>query len=119
MEMLSSGAEKVTDRQLAEAEQGLVRLLHKKRFPREWIERNVPEVMAQARADFAVRLAAGKDDETVGLLVVIGYRRALKVLNAQKNGPPTTSIETVFHLVEDEANKFTKHAEEKQLNSTY
>ncbi|HXR59981.1 MAG TPA: hypothetical protein VN732_01515 [Solirubrobacterales bacterium] len=53
-------------------------LLHAKRFPREWIERHVPDVMAQARSDFAVRLAAGKEDDTVNLLVVIAYRRAVK-----------------------------------------
>lgn len=91
----------VTDRQLLEAEEGLVRLLHAKRFPREWIERHVPEVMAQARTDFAVRLAAGRDDETVNLLVVIGYRRALKVLRSQKTSPATTSLETVFHLADE------------------
>ncbi|HET8956152.1 MAG TPA: sigma-70 family RNA polymerase sigma factor [Solirubrobacterales bacterium] len=91
----------VTDKQLLEAEEGLVRLLHAKRFPREWIERHAPEAMAQARTDFAVRLAAKREDETVGLLVVIGYRRALKVLNAERRAPSTTSLETVFHLADE------------------
>jgi RNA polymerase sigma factor (sigma-70 family) len=93
--------ELVTDQQLLEAEEGLSRLLHAKRFPREWIERHAAEVMAQARTDFAARLAAGRDDDTVNLLVVIGYRRALKVLRSQKTGPPTTSIENVFHLADE------------------
>ena len=91
----------VTDQQLHEAEEGLVRLLHAKRFPREWIERHVPEAMAQARTDFAVRLAAGREDETVNLLVVIGYRRALKLLSSQTSRPATTSLETIFHLADE------------------
>lgn len=93
--------ELVTDQQLLEAEKGLIRLLHAKRFPREWIERHAAEVMAQARTDFAARLAAGRNDDTVNLLVVIGYRRALKVLRSQKTGPPTISIENVFHLADE------------------
>src|SRR5690349_3788708 len=101
MEVATTGRQMVTDEELREAEKGLVRLLHKKRFPREWIERNVPDVMAQARTDFAARLAAGKEDDTVNLLVVIGYRRAIKVLDAQLSKPPTTSIETVFHLADE------------------
>ncbi len=101
MELATMRRREVTDEELREAEEGLVRLLHKKRFPREWIERNVPDAMAQARTDFAARLAAGKEDDTVNLLVVIGYRRAVKVLDAQLAGPPTTSIETVFHLADE------------------
>lgn len=97
----SSPKKQVTDRQLLEAEEGLIRLLHAKHFPREWIVRHVPEAMAQARTDFAVRLAAGRDDDTVNLLVVIGYRRAMKVLRSQKTSPPTTSLETVFHLADE------------------
>jgi RNA polymerase sigma factor (sigma-70 family) len=101
MEAGTNRRQAVTAEELREAERGLVRLLHKKRFPREWIERNVPDVMAQARTDFAARLAAGKKDETVNLLVVIGYRRAVKVLDAQLAAPSTTSIETVFHLADE------------------
>jgi len=101
MEAATTRRREVSDEELREAEKGLVRLLHKKRFPREWIERNVPDVMAQARTDFAARLAAGKEDDTVNLLVVIGYRRAVKVLDAQLSGPSTTSIETVFHLADE------------------
>lgn len=101
MEAATTRRHEVTDEELREAEKGLVRLLHAKRFPREWIERNVPDVMAQARTDFAARLAAGKEDDTVNLLVVIGYRRAVKVLDAQLSGPSTTSIETVFHLADE------------------
>jgi len=99
MEKDSSAA--VTDEHLHEAEQGLIRLLHSKRFPREWVERHVPEVMAQARTDFAARLAAGREDKTVNLLVVIGYRRALKLLSSQAGKPATTSLETVFHLADE------------------
>jgi RNA polymerase sigma factor (sigma-70 family) len=103
MEARTNSRQAVTAEELREAEKGLVRLLHAKRFPREWIERNVPDVMAQARTDFAARLAAGKKDETVNLLVVIGYRRAVKVLDAQLAAPSTTSIETVFHLADESA----------------
>lgn len=101
MEAATTRRREVTDEELREAEKGLVRLLHKKRFPREWIERNVPDVMAQARTDFAVRLAAGKEDDTVNLLVVIGYRRAVKVLDAQLSGPSTTSLDSVFQLADE------------------
>ena len=101
MEAATTRRREVTDEELREAETGLVRLLHKKRFPREWIEQNVPDVMARARVDFAARLAAGKEDDTVNLLVVIGYRRAMKVLDAQLSKPSTTSIETVFHLADE------------------
>jgi len=101
MELATRRRPEVTDEELREAEKGLVRLLHKKRFPREWIERNVPDAMAQARTEFAARLAAGKEDDTVNLLVVIGYRRALKLLDSELSRPPTSSIETVFHLADE------------------
>jgi len=92
----------VSERQLLEAEDGLIRLLHAKRFPREWIEHHAPEAMAQARTDFAARLAAKKPvDATVGLLVVIAYRRALKILRSEQSSPPPTSIESFFHLADD------------------
>jgi RNA polymerase sigma factor (sigma-70 family) len=58
--------------------------------------------MAQARTDFAARLATGRVDDTVSLLVVIAYRRALKVLRSERTRPPTTSIETMFHLPDEE-----------------
>ncbi len=100
MERTAKTADRITDQQLLEARRGLVRLLHKKRFPREWIEREAPDAMAHAEGDFAARLAAGKEDDTVNLLVVIAYRRALKMLRAQLT-KPTTSIETIFHLADE------------------
>ncbi|HEU5252086.1 MAG TPA: sigma-70 family RNA polymerase sigma factor [Solirubrobacterales bacterium] len=100
MDASTSAAGRITDQQLREAREGLIRLLHKKRFPREWIERHVPDAMGQAEVDFSARLAAGKEDDTVGLLVVIAYRRAVKMLRAQL-AKPTASIETVFHLADD------------------
>jgi RNA polymerase sigma factor (sigma-70 family) len=100
MEVSAAVADRVADRQLQEAREGLVRLLHKKRFPREWIERHVPDAMGQAQMDLAARLAAGKEDDTVNLLVVIAYRRAVKMLRAQL-AKPTASIETVFHLTDE------------------
>lgn len=101
MEVLSSRDDKLTSEQMREAEAGLIRMLRAKRFPREWIERQVPDVMAQAYSDLAVRIAAGREDETVNLLVVIAYRRALKVLTKQLAHPPTASIENVFHLADE------------------
>jgi len=59
--------------------------------------------MAQARVDFAVRLLAGREDEAVNLLVVIGYRRALKILDAQRSRPATTSLESAAELPDDSA----------------
>ncbi|HET7417265.1 MAG TPA: sigma-70 family RNA polymerase sigma factor [Solirubrobacterales bacterium] len=91
----------VTAEELREAEKGLERLLHAKRFPREWIERNLPDVMAQARSELAARIAAGKEDDTVNLLVVIGYRRATKVLDMQLSRPQSTSLEKVVELVDE------------------
>jgi RNA polymerase sigma factor (sigma-70 family) len=93
-------ANRVTSQQLHEAREGLIRLLHKKRFPREWIDRETPDVMAHAVADFSARLAAGKNDDTANLLVVIAYRRAIKTLENQLT-KPTTPIETIFHLADE------------------
>jgi RNA polymerase sigma factor (sigma-70 family) len=100
MEASISAADRITGQQLHEAREGLVRLLHKKRFPREWIEREVPDAMAEAEKDLAARLAAGKEDNTVNLLVVIAYRRAIKMLRAQL-AKPTTSLEAVLHLADE------------------
>src|ERR1700750_3294916 len=47
------------------------------------------------------RLGAGKEDDTVNLLVVLGYRRAVKALHAELSRPSTTSLEEVFHLADD------------------
>jgi RNA polymerase sigma factor (sigma-70 family) len=103
----------VSAAELREAEEGLRRLLFAKRFSRAWIERHVPEVMAQAHADFAARLAAGKEDETIGLLVVIAYRRALKVLRSEGSAPATVSVEEVFHL----ADKAARTPEEEAIDN--
>jgi RNA polymerase sigma factor (sigma-70 family) len=100
MDASTSAADRITGQQLREAREGLTRLLHQKRFPREWIEREVPDAMAEAEKDLAARLAAGKEDDTVNLLVVIAYRRAIKMLRAQL-AKPTTSIETAFHLADE------------------
>lgn len=93
----------VTKEQLREAEEGLIRLLFVKRFSREWIERHVPEVMAQARADLAIRFTTEHVNDVVALLVVIAYRRALKVLRSKTTGPTLVSIEEVFHLADESA----------------
>ncbi len=100
MDASTSAADRITGRQLQEAREGLTRLLYRKRFPREWIERAAPDAMAEAEKDFATRLAAGKRDDAVNLLVVIAYRRAIKILRAQL-ARPSTSIETVFHLADE------------------
>jgi DNA-directed RNA polymerase specialized sigma24 family protein len=90
----------VSKEQLREAEQGLIRLLFAKRFSREWIEQHVPEAMAQAQTDLAARIAAGREDETVGLLVVIAYRRALKALREEKRKPRTVTFDEVFDIAD-------------------
>ncbi len=100
MDASTSVADRITGQQLRESRDGLTRLLHKKRFPREWIEREAPDAMAEAEKDLAARLAAGKEDDVVNLLVVIAHRRAIKMLHAQL-AKPTTSIETVFHLADE------------------
>jgi DNA-directed RNA polymerase specialized sigma24 family protein len=101
MEAATKADKRITDAQLREAERRLIGFLHSKHFPREWIESHVPEVMAWARSDFATRLAAGREDDTVNLLVIIGYRRALKILRGDHSGPPTTSLETLFHVADE------------------
>ena len=101
MEAVTKPRWRVTDDQLREAERGLRRLLHAKRFRREWIEQHVPEIMSQARTDFAARLAAERVEDTVSLLVVIAYRRSLKLVTAERSQPKVTSIEDVFHLADE------------------
>lgn len=93
--------ERVTDRQLREAEEGLIRLLHAKNFPREWIRESVPEIMSQARTDFAARLAVEHVEDAVSLLVVIAYRRAIKFVRSERARPRETSIENFFHLADE------------------
>lgn len=92
---------RVTDCQLREAEEGLIRLLHAKHFPREWIRESVPEIMSQARTDFAARLAVEHVEDAVNLLVVIAYRRAIKVVRSERARPRETSIENFFHLADE------------------
>lgn len=96
----TSAVDRITHQQLHEAREGLTRLLYKKRFPREWIEREAPDAMAEAEKDFVARFATDKVDDAVNLLVVIAYRRAIKMLRAQL-ARPSTSIETVFHLADE------------------
>jgi hypothetical protein len=93
----------VTDDQLRAGEEGLRRLLFSKRFPREWIDRHTPEVMAQARAELAGRLACENVNDVVALLVVIAYRRAMKVLRSETTRPRMISLDDVFHLVDESA----------------
>lgn len=91
----------VTDHQLHQAEEGLIRLLHAKHFPPRWIRESVPEIMSQARADFAARLAVEQVEDAVSLLVVIAYRRAIKFVRAERTKPRETSIENFFHLADE------------------
>lgn len=99
--LASSGRSPVTVDDLNEARRGVERLLLSKHFPREWIERHIPDLMDQALVDFSARLAAGQEDRTVGLLVVIAYRRATKTLDTQIKGPAFVSTELIFHLVDE------------------
>ncbi|HEX3172812.1 MAG TPA: sigma-70 family RNA polymerase sigma factor [Solirubrobacterales bacterium] len=92
----------VTEEQLREAQRGFTRLLFAKRFPRAWIEENSADLLAQAHAEFAERLVKGREDQTVGLLIVIAYRRAQALLDAQRRRPSTSSIDTVFHLADEQ-----------------
>jgi RNA polymerase sigma factor (sigma-70 family) len=91
----------LTEEQLREAQRGFTNLLFAKRFPRSWIEENAEDLLAQAHAEFCKRLIRGQKDETVGLLIVIAYRRAQNLLDAQRRRPPTCSIETAFHLPDE------------------
>lgn len=91
----------VTHRQLHQAEEGLIRLLHAKHFPPRWIKESVPEIMSQARTDFAARLAVEHVEDAVNLLVVIAYRRAIKFVRAERTRPRETSIENFFHLADE------------------
>jgi len=114
MKTETNGARRqVSSGQLIEAEEGLIRLLYSKGFTREWVERHVPEIMAQARSDFAVRLVAGRRDDAVNLLVVIAYRRAMKVLSQERRRPRMTPIETVFDLSDPSASTPEERAVEQ------
>jgi len=101
MEVTSAKKDAVTEDQLREAERGFTRLLFSKRFPRGWIEENAADLLAQAQAEFSERLVAGREDETVGLLIVIAYRRAQNLLDAQRRKPPVASIDAVIHLADE------------------
>jgi RNA polymerase sigma factor (sigma-70 family) len=101
MEAASPPREGVTEDQLREAERGLVRLLRAKDFPWPWIQEYIAEIMSQAQTDFAAILAAEEVENPVGLLVVIGYRRAIKYVRSERRGPRVTSIEKVFHLADE------------------
>lgn len=92
----------VDDSQLREAERALRRLLHAKNFPRGWIAEFAPEIMSQAQADFAARLAVEPVADPVGLLVVIAYRRAIKLVRAERCQPRPTSLESFFHLADED-----------------
>jgi RNA polymerase sigma factor (sigma-70 family) len=100
MEVSTTVADRVTDRQLQEAREGLVRLLHKKRFPREWIEREAPDAMAHAEGTSQHGSPPARKTTPSNLLVVIAYRRAIKTLQKQLS-KPTTPIETIFHLKDE------------------
>jgi hypothetical protein len=60
MDAPAPAAGQITDQQLREAREGLIRLLHTKRFPREWIEQHVPDAMGQAQMDLSARLPPGR-----------------------------------------------------------
>jgi RNA polymerase sigma factor (sigma-70 family) len=93
-------ADPITKQQIGEVEDRLRGLLFKKGFPREWIGQHVPDVMAHAQVDFAAVLENGPADHPMGLLFVIAYRRAIKVLRGELS-KPTTSIENLFHLADE------------------
>ncbi len=92
---------RLTDAQLREAEEGLRRLLGAKGFTRKWMDEHLPEVMSAARTDFAARLAVESVNDTVSLLVVIAYRRALKLVRSERSRPQMSSIDTMFHLADE------------------
>ncbi|HEX6455930.1 MAG TPA: sigma-70 family RNA polymerase sigma factor [Solirubrobacterales bacterium] len=91
----------MTSEELDQAKTGVKKLLCAKRFPREWIERHLDDLTGQALTDYSARLAAGRKDKTLGLLVVIGYRRAIKTLEKEIKDPAPTSIETIYHLADE------------------
>jgi RNA polymerase sigma factor (sigma-70 family) len=103
------GGEKpeLTQEQIREAERGLYRLLRSKRFPLLWIDGVLEDVMAQAQLEFVAGLAAGRIkrpvEKPVGLLVVIAYRRAIKLARAERRRPPTRSLESLFHVADEKA----------------
>lgn len=101
MEAVTRPRWRVTDEQLREAEEGLRRVLLAKRFRSSWIAEHLPEIMAQARTDFAARLAVERVEDTVNLLVVIAYRRALKLVSAEIAEPHVESIEIASELADE------------------
>lgn len=103
--MMEAGTaqEVVTEAELVEAERGFILMLKGKRFPREWIEENAADLMAQAHKEYAERLAEGREDTAVGLLIVIAYRRAVNLLDAQQRRPKSKPLDDVLHLADESA----------------
>jgi RNA polymerase sigma factor (sigma-70 family) len=101
--MMEAGTaqEVVTDAELREAERGFILMLRGKRFPREWIEEHAADLMAQAHKEYAERLAEGREDTAVGLMIVIAYRRAVNLLDTQKRRPLSKPLDDVLHLADE------------------
>lgn len=100
--MEAGGAqEAVTSAELRETERGFILMLRGKGFPRGWIEEHAPELLAQAHKEYAERLADGREDTPVGLMIVIAYRRALNLLDSQGRRPTHKPIESILHVADE------------------
>jgi RNA polymerase sigma factor (sigma-70 family) len=74
--------------QLEAAERGFKQLLRRKRFSREFIDRNAADLLAQARLEYSRHLAAGKRiDNAAGWIIHCAWRRTQNALEQEANAP--------------------------------
>ncbi len=87
---------------LEKARRDFRRMLRRKQLSPRWIEEHAEELLAQARVEYAARLAEGKAaDSVVGWLINGAWWRAQDLLEAQGRRQPTTSIENAFDLADE------------------
>lgn len=77
-------------------------MLRAKGFPREWVDRNSIDLLAQASSEYAAWLTDHEPEPNpVGWLITCAYRRAVSLLEYQRRRPPTTSIDDALHLADE------------------
>jgi len=89
--------------QLRKAERDFRRMLARK-FSAVWIAKNERDLLAQASLEYTEWVQKhGAPHSPVGWLVISAYRRAVELLATQNRRPSSTSLEAVFHLLDESA----------------
>jgi RNA polymerase sigma factor (sigma-70 family) len=89
--------------ELKAARLGFRELLRRKRFGKDFIERNADDLLAQARLEYSRHLASGDEIHApVGWLIVCAWRRTKNLLEAESSRPHIAPIESEDTLVDEE-----------------